>query len=67
MYVSACIFFLGTTLLLESWYGVLCAPVFIGLFALRAVLEERLLREELEGYDVYAAQVKYRSFPTAGR
>ena len=67
MYVSACLFFLGTTLLLESCYGLLCAPVFIGLLALRAVLEERLLREELEGYDVYAAQVKYRSFPTAGR
>jgi protein-S-isoprenylcysteine O-methyltransferase Ste14 len=63
MYTGACLFFLGTALLLGSWYGVLCTPVFIGLFAVRAVLEERLLREELEGYDAYMARVKYRFFP----
>ena len=63
MYTSAFLFFLGTALLLGSWYGVLCLPVFIGLFAVRAVLEERLLREELEGYDEYMARVKYRFFP----
>jgi len=63
MYTGACLFFLGTALLLGFWYGVLCTPVFIGLFAVRAVLEERLLREELEGYDAYVARVKYRFFP----
>ncbi|MGO9371647.1 MAG: methyltransferase family protein [Syntrophobacteraceae bacterium] len=63
MYAGAFLFFLGTALLLGSWYGVLCTPVFIGLFAVRAVLEERLLREELEGYDAYMARVKYRFFP----
>ena len=63
MYTGACLFFLGTALLLGSWYGVLCTPVFIGLFAVRAVLEERVLREELEGYDAYMARVKYRFFP----
>lgn len=63
MYAGACLFFLGTALLLGSWYGVLCTPVFIGLFAVRAVLEERLLREELEGYNDYVARVKYRFLP----
>ncbi|MGO9688212.1 MAG: methyltransferase family protein [Syntrophobacteraceae bacterium] len=63
MYTGAFLFFLGTALLLGSCYGVLCTPVFIGLFAVRAVLEERLLREELEGYDAYMARVKYRFFP----
>ncbi len=63
MYTGACLFFLGTALLLGSWSGVLCTPVFVGLFAVRAVLEERLLREELEGYDAYVARVKYRFFP----
>ena len=63
MYTGACLFFLGTALLLGSWYGVLCTPAFIGLFAVRAVLEERLLREELEGYGAYVDRVKYRFFP----
>ena len=63
MYAAACLFFLGTALLLGSWYGVLCIPVFIVLFAVRAVLEERLLRKELEGYGAYMARVKYRFFP----
>ena len=63
MYSGACLFFPGTSLLLGSWYGVLCTPVFIGLFAVRAVLEERVLRQELEGYEAYAARVKYRFFP----
>jgi protein-S-isoprenylcysteine O-methyltransferase Ste14 len=63
MYTGARLFFLGTSFLLGSWYGVLCTPVFIGLFAVRAVLEERLLRVELEGYDAYVARVKYRFFP----
>jgi protein-S-isoprenylcysteine O-methyltransferase Ste14 len=63
MYAGACLFFLGTALLLGSWYGVLCTPVFIGLFAVRVVLEERLLREELEGYNDYVARVKYRFLP----
>ncbi len=63
MYTGACLFFPGTALLLGSWYGALCTPVFIGLFAVRAVLEERLLLEELEGYDAYVAKVKYRFFP----
>lgn len=63
MYAAACLFFPGTALLLGSWYGVLCTPVFVGLFAFRAVREERLLREELEGYGAYMARVKYRFIP----
>jgi protein-S-isoprenylcysteine O-methyltransferase Ste14 len=63
MYTGACLFFLGTSLLLGSWYGVLCVPVFVALFALRAVLEERLLRQDLEGYAAYMTRVKYRFLP----
>ena len=33
------------------------------MLAVRAVLEERLLREELKGYDAYMARVKYRFIP----
>ena len=35
----------------------------IGLFAWRAVLEERTLRDELQGYAAYMTQVKYRLVP----
>jgi len=63
MYAGGILFFLGTSLLLGSWFGVLCTLAFALLFAIRAVLEERVLRKELEGYDAYMARVKYRFFP----
>ena len=63
MYTGAILFFLGASLLLGSWFGVLCALAFALLFAIRAVFEERVLRKELEGYDAYMARVKYRFFP----
>ncbi len=55
--------FLGTPLLLGSWYGLLFALVLIAGMAVRAILEECVLREELPGYDAYMAQVKYRFIP----
>jgi protein-S-isoprenylcysteine O-methyltransferase Ste14 len=63
MYAAYIPFIIGTALLLGSWYGVLAAPIFVGLLAIRALKEERLLRKELEGYDIYMAQVKYRFIP----
>jgi len=63
MYSGASLFFLGTALLLGSWFGVLCTPVFVASLAFRAVREERVLREELEGYGAYMARVKYRYVP----
>jgi protein-S-isoprenylcysteine O-methyltransferase Ste14 len=63
MYTGACLFFPGAALLLGSWLGVLCTPVFVGLLAFRAVREERVLREELDGYSAYMGRVKYRFFP----
>ena len=63
MYVGGLLLFLGTPLLLGSWYGLLLVLVFIPAGAVRAVLEERALREELPGYDAYMVQVKYRLIP----
>jgi protein-S-isoprenylcysteine O-methyltransferase Ste14 len=63
MYAGGCLVYLGTALLPESWYGVLCELFFEGLLAVRTVLEEHLLREELEGYAEYMARVKYRFLP----
>src|SRR6266851_6410166 len=63
MYAGGLLLFLGTPLLLGSWYGLLLALIFIPAGAVRAVLEERVLLKELPGYDAYMAQVKYRLIP----
>lgn len=63
MYAGFVLFAFATALLLGSWYGLLGAVLLTGLVAQRAVLEERVLQNELQGYDAYAARVKYRLVP----
>ena len=63
MYAGGLLLFLGTPLLLGSWYGLLLFLLFLPGIAVRAVLEERVLRKELPGYDAYMAQIKYRLIP----
>jgi protein-S-isoprenylcysteine O-methyltransferase Ste14 len=63
MYSGAILFFLGVSLLLGSWWGVAITPIFIGLFAMRIVIEERTLVAGLPGYRYYAAEVRYRLLP----
>jgi protein-S-isoprenylcysteine O-methyltransferase Ste14 len=63
LYSSAILFYLGTPLLLGSWCGLLFALVPIAGMAVRAVMEERVLRKELPGYDAYMTQVRYRFIP----
>ncbi len=63
LYSSALLFFLGTPLLLGSWYGLLFVPIVIAGLVGRTLLEERVLRKELPGYDAYMTQVKYRFVP----
>ena len=63
MYAGALLFFVGTPLLLGSWYGLAVTPVLIVVLAARAVMEERTLAEELPGYREYAQRVRYRLIP----
>lgn len=63
MYMAFLIFMVATPLLLGSGYGVLLGLVFMLVLARRAVLEERTLRQELQGYADYMQQVKYRLIP----
>jgi protein-S-isoprenylcysteine O-methyltransferase Ste14 len=63
MYATVILFFIGTTLLLGSWYGLILGLILVVAVAVRAVQEERTLRAELPGYDAYMAQVKYRLIP----
>jgi protein-S-isoprenylcysteine O-methyltransferase Ste14 len=63
MYSGALLFFVGTPLLLGSWWGLAAAPVLTAVLALRAVLEERTLTAGLEGYADYMRRVRYRLVP----
>jgi protein-S-isoprenylcysteine O-methyltransferase Ste14 len=63
MYAGALGLVLGAPLLLGSWWGLAGAAVLILVMAMRAVLEERALHAELDGYADYAARVRYRLVP----
>ncbi|NLC57476.1 MAG: isoprenylcysteine carboxylmethyltransferase family protein [Armatimonadetes bacterium] len=63
LYAGAILLFLGTGLLLGSWYGTLATLYFLALLVARIIGEERVLREGLEGYAEYAARVRYRLIP----
>jgi protein-S-isoprenylcysteine O-methyltransferase Ste14 len=63
MYAGAILLFVGTPLLLGSWYGLIGAAIIIALFCYRITIEERTLRAELEGYVEYTARVPYRMIP----
>jgi protein-S-isoprenylcysteine O-methyltransferase Ste14 len=63
MYAGALLMFVGTPLLLGSWWGLLFVPVAMIGIGIRAVGEERMLRRELPGYDHYTRQVRFRMLP----
>jgi protein-S-isoprenylcysteine O-methyltransferase Ste14 len=63
MYAGVIFFALGAPLLLGSWWGLLTSPLLILVLAVRAVMEERMLTAELDGYADYAARVPYRLVP----
>jgi protein-S-isoprenylcysteine O-methyltransferase Ste14 len=63
MYGSIMLFFFGVPLLLGSWWGLLIAPLFVVLFAVRTGIEERALAADLPDYADYAARVRYRLLP----
>jgi protein-S-isoprenylcysteine O-methyltransferase Ste14 len=63
MYSGVMLFFFGIPLLLGSWWGLVIAPLFAVLFAVRARIEERALVAGLPGYADYAARVRYRLLP----
>ena len=65
MYAIRCIPVLstGTTLLFGSSWGLVAVALFAVVIAVRAVLEEKTLKAELDGYAGYAAKVRYRLIP----
>jgi protein-S-isoprenylcysteine O-methyltransferase Ste14 len=63
MYLGAILLFMGTSALLGSQYGALIAAIFSLLLVARIIGEEKMLVEELEGYQEYKTKVKYRLLP----
>jgi protein-S-isoprenylcysteine O-methyltransferase Ste14 len=63
MYAAAILYFLGTPLLLGSWWGLLPVPLFVAGLGARAVGEERMLRHALPAYNDYARRVRFRLVP----
>jgi protein-S-isoprenylcysteine O-methyltransferase Ste14 len=50
-------------LMLGSWYTLIPAGVVALLFIIRTALEDQTLRQELEGYESYAQQTRYKLLP----
>ena len=63
MYAGAVMLFVGMPLWLESCAATILAGIPAGLLVLRIHIEERFLRRELPGYDLYARRVRYRLIP----
>jgi protein-S-isoprenylcysteine O-methyltransferase Ste14 len=63
MYAGMLFYLVGAPLLLGSWWGLLWGCGLLALFAMRLLIEERTLREGLEGYTEYARRVRYRLVP----
>jgi protein-S-isoprenylcysteine O-methyltransferase Ste14 len=62
-YAGAPCLFVGGGLALGSWLTAFVGLLMLPWFLRRTVLEDRILREELEGYAAYAQRVRYRLFP----
>ncbi len=63
LYLAASILFGLTPLALGSWWGLLGNMLFIPLLITRILDEEKMLIEELEGYEEYMKKTKYRVIP----
>lgn len=63
MYSAALLMFVGTPLLLGSWWGLAFVPVMVLAIGWRAVREERMLAAQLDGYADYMSRVRYRFVP----
>lgn len=63
MYLGGILLFIGTPMLLGSIYGIIVGLIVIFLLVGRIIGEEKMLVNELEGYEEYKKKVKYRLIP----
>jgi protein-S-isoprenylcysteine O-methyltransferase Ste14 len=62
-YLGSLVLILGSALALGSWWAGLPLLVPVALLLRRAALEDRFLKEHLEGYRQYAGRVRFRLVP----
>ncbi|MDR3586201.1 MAG: isoprenylcysteine carboxylmethyltransferase family protein [Desulfosporosinus sp.] len=63
MYLGNLFMLVGAPLMLGSIYGLIIGLIAIFLMAVRIIGEERMLVDELEGYEDYKKKVSYRLIP----
>ena len=63
MYAATIMLFLMMPLVLGSWYAAIIFLVYPALIIIRLQGEEKLLCQELPGYDEYCKKVKHRLIP----
>jgi protein-S-isoprenylcysteine O-methyltransferase Ste14 len=62
-YVGSILSELAVPVMLGSWWALIPGGIAALLFILRTALEDRTLLAELDGYQAYARQVRYRLLP----
>ncbi len=63
MYFGTLVMMLGTPLALDSYWGLVVVAPALLILAFRITDEEKMLREELDGYREYTQKVPYRLVP----
>jgi protein-S-isoprenylcysteine O-methyltransferase Ste14 len=63
MYAFALIMMVGMPLALDSYWGLVAMVPAVAVLVFRIVDEEKMLRQELSGYDEYTQMVRYRLVP----
>jgi protein-S-isoprenylcysteine O-methyltransferase Ste14 len=63
MYAFALIMMVGMPLALDSYWGLVTMVPAVAVLVFRIVDEEKMLRQELAGYDEYTHKVRYRLVP----
>lgn len=63
MYTATLFMFLSIPLVLGSWWAIPIFLLYIPIIVSRILDEEKLLREELKGYEEYCAQQRWRLIP----
>jgi protein-S-isoprenylcysteine O-methyltransferase Ste14 len=61
--VGAILAYIGTPMILGSWWAIVLGVVTAQLMIVRTALEDKTLLTELGGYEEYAARVRYRLLP----